>query len=326
MSRTSRPGVLLVNLGTPGAPTPSAVRRYLREFLLDRRVVEAPRLTWWLLLNLIVLPRRAARSAGLYRTIWTAEGSPLLAVSRRQASRLEKLLQQRLGRPIPVVAGMRYGSPSIAEAMAKLSDRECSPIVVLPLYPQYSGSTIGSVFDAVAAELVTWRHVPGLRFISGYHDEPGYIAALAASIREAWRHHGRPVRLLISYHGIPERYAVAGDPYPSQCAATTELLVRELELAGGEWVLAYQSRFGREPWIGPATDRVLEQLGREGLDSVDVVCPGFAADCLETLNEIAVANRRLFEKSGGGAFHYIPALNDRADHIEALAALVERNL
>ncbi len=326
MSRMSRPGVLLANLGTPDAPTPVAVRRYLRQFLLDRRVVEAPRLTWWLLLNLVILPRRSSRSAALYGKIWTAEGSPLLVVSRRQASRLEELLQQRRGRPVPVVAGMRYGSPSIAEGLAKLHDRGCSPIVVLPLYPQYSGSTIGSVFDAVVAELSTWRHVPGLRFISGYHDEPRYIAALAASIRETWRHHGRPRRLLISFHGIPERYAVAGDPYPSQCAETTELLARALELAEGEWILAYQSRFGREPWIGPATDRILEQLGREGLDSVDVVCPGFAADCLETLDEIAVANRHVFQGSGGGTFHYIPALNDRPDHLEALATLVERNL
>jgi len=324
VSSPSCPGVLLANLGTPNAPNPGAVRRYLRSFLSDRRIVDAPRLPWWLLLNLVILPRRSPRSAALYRKIWTPEGSPILVISRRQARGLEELLLRRLGRHVPVALGMRHGSPSLATGLRNLHELRCSPIIVLPLYPQCSGTTVGSIFDAAASEISTWRHVPELRFLSGYHEEPAYISALASSVRDSWERNGRSRRLLISFHGIPERYAAAGDPYPSHCAATSELLARELGLTEDQWRMTYQSRFGRAPWLGPATADVLEEWGGEGLESVDVLCPGFAADCLETLEEIALNGRDRFQEAGGGVFHYIPALNDRPDHLEALAALVKR--
>ncbi len=320
------PGVLLANLGTPDAPTTGAVRRYLRQFLLDRRVVDAPRIPWWLLLHVFILPRRSPRVASLYRSIWTDEGSPLLAITHRQATLLQEKLEQRIHGPVTVVSAMRYGKPSMAQGLRRLRDAHCSPIVVLPLFPQYSGSTIGSAFDAVAEELSTWRHVPEFRFVSGYHTDDGYLGALEASIRQHWEEHGRFERLLISFHGIPQRYADAGDPYAIQCAETARLLAERLELEDGEWALAYQSRFGREPWIGPAVDRTLTAWGREGLRSVAVVSPGFAADCLETLHEIAREARALFQRAGGGSFHYIPALNDRTDHVEALAGLVQAAL
>jgi len=319
-------GVLLTNLGTPDAPTPDALRRYLREFLGDRRVVDAPRLTWWLVLNLLVLPFRPRRSARLYQKIWTPEGSPLLAISRRQVSLLEAALAERLGRPLPVSLGMRYGKPSVAEALRSLRERGCTCLVVLPLYPQYSASTTGSTFDVVAAELVTWRRVPGVRFVDGYHNHPGYIAALAASVQEQRPTPGSAERLLISFHGIPERYATAGDPYPEQCAETARLLALKLNLPDSAWRLSFQSRFGREPWLQPYTDATLREWGAQRSSGIDVICPGFSADCLETLEEIAQTGRALFEAAGGGAFRYVAALNDRPDHIAALADIIVEHL
>ena len=326
MGTTDRPGVLLVNLGTPEAPTAAAVRRYLRQFLLDRRVVDAPRLPWWLLLNLVILPRRSPRSAALYREVWTPEGSPLLVTTERQASLVQASLSSRRKAPIPVVAGMRYGSPPVAERLRGLQQAGCPLLVILPLFPQYSATTVGSVFDAVAAELATWRRVPELRFISGYAADEGYLEALEASVRDHWKRHGRPSRLLLSFHGLPVRYTEAGDPYPAQCETTARLLAQRLGLDEGSWALAYQSRFGREPWLGPDTAEILEKWGGDGLESVDVLCPGFAADCLETLEEIAVTGRKRFLDAGGGTFRYVPALNVRSDHVDALASLVLRSL
>jgi len=326
MGRESSIGVLLTNLGTPEAPTRAAVRRYLKEFLLDTRVVDAPRLPWRLLLHLFILPRRSPRVASLYRTIWTDEGSPLLATTRRQRALLHEALEGRLREPVKVAFGMRYGEPSVASALRALRDASCSPLLILPLFPQYSGTTTGSAFDAVAAELSTWRHVPEIRFLSGYHDDEGYLGALEASIREHWQELGRPERLLISFHGIPQRYADGGDPYPVQCAATARSLARRLELGDEEWGMAYQSRFGREAWTGPPVKEVLRDWGHEGLSSASIVSPGFSADCLETLHELVLEAGAVFRRSGGGELHYVPALNDRADHMDALANLVAKSL
>ncbi len=322
----SPPGLLLANLGSPAAPTASAVRTYLRQFLSDPRVVEVPRLPWWLILNLFVLPFRPRRSAALYQSIWTPEGSPLLTLSARLTETVRSELARRVGVQIPVVLGMRYGKPSIASALRSLRDSGCRRLLVLPLYPQYSATTVGSTFDAVVDELASWRWVPELRTVHGYATDPLYIGALAASVREAWDRGGTPRRLLVSFHGLPVRYAEKGDPYALQCVATARALADELHLDGDAWSLAYQSRFGREPWLEPATSDRLEELGRTGLDSLDVLCPGFAVDCLETLEEIAIRGREAFESEGGGRFRYLPALNDRPDHGRALAELALTNL
>jgi ferrochelatase len=316
----SAAGVLLANLGTPDAPTAPALRRYLREFLSDPRVIELPRWKWWPILNLFVLTTRPKRSAALYRTVWTAEGSPLLVTGRRQAAALAARLS------LPVALGMRYGSPSIAAAAAELVAKGCGRILLLPLYPQYAAATTASTFDAATDALRRLRAVPELRTVHQYHSEPLYVRALAASVREVWGRGGEPERLLLSFHGIPKRYAEAGDPYPRHCEETAALLAKELGLGADRCRLAFQSRFGREEWLRPYTDETLAAWGKERLASVDVLCPGFAADCLETLEEIAVQNREIFEHAGGGRFRYVPALNDRADHIEALAAVAARHL
>ncbi len=317
-----RAGVLLANLGTPAAPTAAALRPYLRQFLGDRRVVEASPALWWVILNLVILPLRPRRSARLYRAIWTEDGSPLLTMSRRQAEGIAR----RLGPEVPVALGMRYGSPSIAEALAELDRAACGRILVLPLYPQYSATTTASTFDALFAELGRWRRVPEVQTVSSYAGDPGYLAALAASVQEDFDRNGLPERLLLSFHGIPRRYALAGDPYPRECSRTAVELAARLELPPGRWKMAFQSRFGREPWLKPYADRLLERWGGAGLDGVAVLCPGFAADCLETLEEMAVTNRELFHAAGGGAYRYVPALNDRPDHLDAIATLLDRRL
>jgi len=319
-------GVLLLNLGSPTAPTASAVRAYLAQFLADPRVVDLPRFRWWLIRTLFVLPLRPYRSARAYRKIWSADGSPLVVTSRHQAADLEWELGRRLDRPLPVFCGMRYGRPSVEAALGVLLRRGCRRILVLPLFPQYSGATTGSALDEVFRQLSTLRLVPELRTISDYHDHPAYIDALAASVHDAWRDGGRPRQLLISFHGLPERYAEAGDPYPTQCQATAALLAERLDLEPACIATGFQSRFGRERWIGPETAGLLRRWGKDRLDSLDVICPGFAADCLETLEEIAIVGRRSFEKAGGGRFRYIPALNRRPDHISALAEIVIEQL
>jgi len=315
-------GVLLVNLGTPDAPTPEAVRRYLAEFLWDPRVVDVFRPLWWLILNGIVLRTRPARSAALYAKVWTEEGSPLLVISRRQRAALKAALAERLGGGVPVALGMRYGRPALADALGGLAEAGCRRVVVLPLFPQYSISTTASVEDAVARGLRRLPQRVSAEVIPGYAEDPGYIAALAASVREHWAEAGEPDRLLVSFHGTPARYRdKKGDPYEVQCRATAGLLADALDLAPERWTLAFQSRFGREEWLRPYTDETLRDWGAEGLGTVDVICPGFPADCLETLEEIAVTNAELFREAGGGALRYIPALNDRADHVAALADL-----
>jgi len=318
-------GLLLVNLGTPGEPSTSAVRRYLAEFLGDARVVEAPRLFWWLVLNLVILRIRPARSAEAYEKIWTEAGSPLLLNSELIAKGVEEKLSGRINGELAVELAMSYGAPAIPEALERLREKNVRRLLVLPLYPQYSGTTTGTVFDRVTRVLQNRRWVPEFRFINQYHDEPAYIQALARSIREHRQQHGAGKRLLFSFHGIPQRYFLGGDPYHCQSQKTARLVVEELGLASDEWLLSFQSRVGREEWLRPYTDETLQAWGEEGLESVDVVCPGFSADCLETLEEIAMQNRELFEEAGGGRLSYIPCLNAREDHIECLTELVRRH-
>jgi ferrochelatase len=308
-------GILLVNLGTPDAPTTKALRSYLAEFLWDKRVTELPRWFWWLVLHGVILRIRPASSARLYEKVWTENGSPLLSISKAQA----EILQQKLGEEFKVVLAMRYGNPSIASGLEEL--RNVERIIILPLYPQYASATTGSSFDAIANVLKTWRRVPDLRFISHYHDHSAYINALIAQIKAYWNEHGVPEKLLFSFHGIPKRFAIAGDPYGDQCHTTAKLVALGLEIEN--WELVFQSRFGREEWLQPYTDHRLIALAKEGIKRVDVVCPGFSADCLETLDEINRENREIFLEAGGEEFHYIPALNDSDEHIEALVKILK---
>ncbi|TCK17960.1 ferrochelatase [Thiogranum longum] len=319
-------GVLLVNLGTPDKPDAPSVRRYLAEFLWDPRVVEIWRPLWWLILHGVILRIRPRKVAALYRSVWTPEGSPLLVIPQKQTERVAKKLAGIVPGRVETVLAMRYGSPSIQEGLETLRQRGARRLLVLPLYPQYSATTTASVFDEVTRVLGQRRLVPGLRFIQHYHDDPAYINALAASIREHWDVHGRPDKLLMSFHGIPRRCLLAGDPYFCEVQKTGRLLAETLGLEDDQWFLAFQSRFGREEWLKPYVDQTLRDWGAAGVGRVDVVCPGFSADCLETLEEISVQNRETFIESGGSEYHYIPALNERQDHIEALSQLLVRNM
>ncbi|MBL1276198.1 MAG: ferrochelatase [Ectothiorhodospiraceae bacterium] len=320
-------GVLITNLGTPDAPTSEALRRYLGEFLWDPRIVDSlPRPIWWLALHGLILRIRPKRSAKAYATVWTDEGSPLLAIAKRQLKALRIELAQRLPGPVVVELGMRYGNPSLASALQKLRDAGAKRVLVLPLYPQYSCSTTASTFDAIATEMKQWRWMPELRFINQYHDETGYIEALAASIRESWVAREQPQQLLFSFHGTPKRFFTEGDPYHCHCQKTARLVAERLGLTEDRWQLTFQSIFGREEWLKPYTIETLRELGSNGVKSVDIVCPGFSADCLETLEEITVENKNAYLDAGGEHFHYIPALNERPDHIQALSGLVQKHL
>jgi len=318
-------GVLLTNLGTPDAPTPAALRRYLAEFLGDPRVVEIPRIVWWPILHGIILRTRPARSAKKYASIWLPEGSPLAMWTDKQAKLLQGYLGER-GCLVSVRPAMRYGQPSIASALDAFAADGVRRILVLPAYPQYSGATTASTFDAVAAWGRRARWVPEFRFIHQYHDDPAHIAALAASVRAHWQREGRGEVLVMSFHGMPERTLKLGDPYHCQCQKTARLLAEALQLAPAQWRISFQSRFGRAKWLGPATDATLRELGAAGTRQVDVICPGFAADCLETLEEIAQEGRETFLHAGGREFHYIPCLNDDPAGMAALAELARRHL
>lgn len=324
--QTPKIGVLLVNLGTPDAPDRRSVRRYLKEFLWDPRVVEVPRPIWWMVLNGVILNTRPSRSAKAYQKVWSDEGSPLMAISKRQRGALENALSRRFGSDIPVALGMRYGNPSIRSALEQLRDGGVRRILVLPLYPQYSATTTASIFDAVTAELRAWRWIPELRFVNHYHDDPAYISVLAESVRQHRAEHGDADRLVMSFHGIPEEYFHKGDPYHCECHKTGRLLAEQLSLADDAWQLTFQSRLGPKQWLHPYTDKTMEQLAGQGVKSVQVMCPGFAADCLETLEEIAMENRDIFIEHGGERFEYIPCLNDDASHIDMLTGLVDQHL
>ncbi|MDR0275672.1 MAG: ferrochelatase [Burkholderiaceae bacterium] len=318
-------GVLLVNLGTPQAPATAAVRHYLAEFLSDPRVVEWPRLLWLLILHGVILRTRPARSAAKYAKVWTADGSPLAVWSARQAVLLRGYLGE-LGAKVHVRAAMRYGQPSIASGLDELKARGCQHILILPLYPQYAASTTASAVDAVSAWAARQRRLPELRLVNQFHDDAGYIAALAARIRGYWQEHGRPDHLVMSFHGLPERAARLGDPYPEQCRQTARLLAARLELEESRWQLAFQSRMGRARWLEPATQPTLERLARQGASRVDVACPGFVSDCLETLEEIGLQARAAFQAAGGRELHAVPCLNDSPAWIAALTQIAQRHL
>ena len=315
-------GILLTNLGTPDAPTTKDVRRYLGEFLWDRRVVEIPRALWWPILHFIILRVRPARSAEKYRLVWTEEGSPLLAISRRQAEALTERLDEACAGPVKVAVAMRYGNPSISHGLRSLREAGATRLLVFPLYPQYSAATTASTFDAVARELMNWRWLPELRMINHYHDDPGYVGAVAERIRQAWSQEEPGERLLFSFHGLPRRNLLAGDPYHCECQKTARLIAERLGLAAGRWAVSFQSRFGRAEWLKPYTSELLAAWAGEGIKRVDVVCPGFSADCLETLEEIDQENRTIFLQAGGERYRYIPALNDDPGHIDALLNLI----
>lgn len=312
-------GVLLVNLGTPETPTPQAVRRYLAEFLSDRRVVDMSPLLWWPILYGLILPLRSSRVARLYQSIWMPEGSPLLVYSRRQRAALAERLPETL-----VELGMSYGTPSLGQALDKLMAQGVTQLVVLPLYPQYSCSTAAAVWDAVARALKSHRRLPSIHFIRDYAEHPAYIAALHQTVERSFTRHGTPDRLLLSFHGIPQRYAEQGDDYPQRCELTARRLGATLALPAGQVMLTYQSRFGREPWLTPYTDKTLAGLPAQGVRYVQVMCPGFSSDCLETLEEIQEQNREVFLKAGGERFEYIAALNDEPGHIDLLQQLIEQ--
>lgn len=311
--------VLLLNLGTPTAPTPRAVRCYLREFLGDRRVVPLPRALWLPLLYGVITPLRSPRVAKAYRSIWMAEGSPLAVYSRR----LAESLAREAG--LPVALAMRYGEPDMETALKELLRQGVRKLTVIPLYPQYSQTTTASVFDRLTEILARLPVQPGFCFRSDYHDHPAYIEAVAGSIRDFWQHQGRPEKLLLSFHGLPEKSRRQGDPYYDQCVTSARLIAEALGLGADDWMLVFQSRFGPARWLEPYCVDVLKRLPQEGVRSVDVVCPGFAADCLETLEEIAGTNREIFLQAGGRQYRYIPALNDSPRHLALMRALAEEN-
>jgi ferrochelatase len=318
--------ILLVNLGTPDEPTPPAVRRYLREFLSDPRVVEIPKPIWWLILNLVILNIRPRQSAEKYASIWSREGSPLKVHTERQAKLLQGYLGQSVKSPLRVAYAMRYGSPSIARVMRELKSEGCDRILAIPMYPQYAASTTGTAIDEIGRALQRTRNVPELRFVKHFHDHPGYIRALGEQVRELWRAEGRPDKLVMSFHGLPRFSLDRGDPYHCECHKTARLLAEDLELERDQWLLTFQSRFGKAEWLRPYTTEALAALPAEGKTRVDVVTPGFVADCLETLEEIAIEGRDTFLAAGGRQYRVLPCLNERDDWIRALARIALENL
>jgi ferrochelatase len=319
--------VLLINLGTPEAPTAEAVRPYLKEFLGDPRVVEIPRLAWWLILNGIILNTRPKKSAKKYASIWMQTGSPLKVHTERQTQLLRQHLQASLGDTTPVVDyAMRYGNPSVASVLNKLKAQNCQRILLLPLYPQYAASSSATALDAVFQELLHMRNTPAIRTVKHFHDDPGYIKSTAQNIRDYWESHGRPDKLVMSFHGVPSFTLEKGDPYHCECLKTGRLVAEELGLTKEQYVISFQSRFGKTEWIKPYTTATLQALGKQGIERVDVVCPGFVADCLETLEEIAMEGKADFLNAGGKDYHYISCLNERPDWIKSLGNLVLNNL
>jgi protoporphyrin/coproporphyrin ferrochelatase len=321
-SGTAKIAVLLINLGTPDAPTAPAVRRYLRQFLSDPRVIEIPRAVWLPLLYGFVLSTRPRQSARKYASIWYPEGSPLRVHTGRQA----RLLGERLGSRVRVEFAMRYGEPSIPGMLGRLKSEGCERVLLLPLYPQYAASTTASALDHATEFLRRTRNVPEIRLVKDFHDHPAYLEALAGEVRDHWRRSGRADRLIMSFHGLPRYTVASGDPYAQQCLRTAGLLAERLGLAPGEWQATFQSRFGRAEWLQPYTAETLSESGRQGVRRLDVVCPGFVADCLETLEEIGIEGKRTFLDSGGKDFHLVPCLNERPDWIDALAAIASQHL
>ncbi len=322
----AKSAVLLVNLGTPDAPTRKALRRYLKEFLSDRRVVEIPRALWWFILNVIILPFRSGKSAAKYRLIWTREGSPLKVHTEKQAELLNAMLEERGHHNVTVRYAMRYGAPALPQVLDQLKADGCDRIAILPAYPQYSGTTTGSIWDAVFAHYAQVRNVPELRLVKHYHDHDGYIDALRDSVLEYWENHGRGDKLVMSFHGVPKRTLLLGDPYHCECHKTARLLAERLRLGPDDYVVSFQSRFGRAEWLQPYTAATVAGLAQAGARRVDVICPGFTSDCLETLEEINMEVRREFEAAGGQDYHYIPCLNETPAWIAGMAEIAEQHL
>ena len=319
-------GILLVNLGSPDAPTTSAVRRYLAQFLSDPRVVESNRFIWWLILHGVILRIRPSRSAKAYKKVWTDNGSPLIHISRLQTQAIQKKLEERFRGHVIADLAMSYGNPSIKSGLEALRKAGARRLLVLPLYPQYSATTTAAVFDEVTRVLKNWRWLPDLRMINQYHDHEKYIEALANSINKQWQENKRGDLLLFSFHGIPQRYVDSGDPYFCHCQKTARLVAEKLKLQDNEWKVVFQSRFGREPWLQPYCSVTLQELAGAGTKSVDIICPGFAADCLETLEEIQMDNKKTFIDAGGETFNYIPCLNDSEDHINAMCEILTAHM
>lgn len=314
-------GVLLSNTGTPDAPTTKAVRRYLREFLSDPRVVKIPRLVWLPILYLFILTLRPSKSAALYQKIWTADGAPMRVIMKHLRKKLQKKFDAA-HTPAIVEVGMNYGNPSIHDALENLRAHNIDELIILPLYPQYSNTTTASTFDRVCEELKKWPALPAIKFQRDYTNNPQYITALANSARAYWREHGQAPHLLISFHGLPKRFAEAGDPYPQHCEETARLLAEALNLSDNQWTLCYQSQFGYDKWLQPSTQVLIEELPKSGKTNIDVICPGFSIDCLETLEEIAKRGEEDFIAAGGKQLRMIPALNDSDDHVEMLSSII----
>ncbi len=313
-------GIILANLGSPTAPTTKAVRRFLKDFLGDPRVVNLPRPLWWLILNFFVLPFRPSRSAKAYRKVWHEKGSPLTYLTRQLS---EKVAEQLKPKGITVNYAMRYGEPSIATQLKAFKKDGITDVMVLPLYPQYSSTTTASIYDDLTKELKQWRHLPSFQFISDYHQDSHYIAAVAASIEQAWREQAKNELLVMSFHGLPEQLTVWGDPYFHQCHHTAALIAEKLGLTEKQWMIVFQSRFGKAQWLKPYCVDTLQALPTQGIKAIDIVCPGFAVDCLETLEEIAMENKSIFMEAGGSEYRYIPCLNDSQAHVDALIQLLQ---
>ncbi len=328
---TTNIGILLTNTGTPDAPTTGAVRRYLREFLSDKRIVQLPRIVWLPILYGAILPLRPKRSAKLYQRIWTSDGSPMRSEMQQIRTALREKAAARLAHAqqttkVCVEVGMNYGNPSIRDGLEKLRQQNVDKIIVLPLYPQYSNTTTASSFDRVTNSLKKWPSLPDFHLIKSYASHPAYIAALARSVQTTRAQAGAHEHLLISFHGIPERFVEKGDPYQQQCEQTAQLLAAALELDKNEWTLCYQSQFGYDKWLKPSTQALFTELPQRGVHTLDIICPGFSVDCLETLEEIAIAGQKSFIEAGGKALRYIPALNTAHDHIDAMLALIDNHL
>lgn len=323
---SSKIGILLINLGTPDAPTPRALRPYLKSFLSNSRVIEIPRWIWWIVLNGVILNTRPKKSAEKYALIWTSEGSPLKFHTERQTKLLLGFIGERI-KPVPIVEyAMCIGSPSIAEVLSRMKQHGCDRILILPLYPQYAASSTAAAFDAVFTQLSKMRNVPSIRTVKHYHDHPGYINALAQNVRDYWMRTGKPDKLIMSFHGVPHFTLDKGDPYHCECQKTGRLLAEALNLDTNQFQICFQSRFGKTEWLRPYTSEILEQLGKQNTRRIDVICPGFVSDCLETLEEIALEGKTTFVQAGGQEFHYIPCLNERDDWIHVLADISLTNL
>ncbi|GHE95235.1 ferrochelatase [Thalassotalea profundi] len=316
--------ILLTNLGTPVAPTASALRTYLKEFLSDPRVVEIPRLVWLIILHGIILRIRPKKSAKLYQSIWTEQGSPLMVISQALMAKVSRLIAEKYQERVIVDLAMRYGEPSIESALNHFQKQGVQNIIVLPLYPQYAGPTTGSTFDAVVKVIQRWRWIPSLHFVSSYHDHPMYIKALANSVNEHVAKFGKPDKFVLSYHGMPKLFLDSGDPYYCFCHKTTRLLMTELEWQEDDYVMSFQSRFGKAEWLKPYTDETLVRLAQQGDKHIAIISPAFSADCLETLEELAHENKETFLNAGGEKYYYIDALNDRDDHSQMVLDIVEK--